>query len=862
MSSSRNICTIPSPRNKLNLKEIIAQGRQRENKHVDVVLDDPYENYSQNVHLTRKSTALHFSLNQHECLWDKNHPETPKRYQYIEKRLKELELDKRCECKYITESSPNVESLILTKHSRETFDNLKKSCKLNVNQMEEECSKHDSIYMNEHTFNNAIIAVETVYNLAKSVSLNEFHNGMAIVRPPGHHAMQNDYNGYCFFNNVAITAENIIKEGHAGKILIVDYDVHHGQGTQRMFYNRKDILYFSIHRYENGNFWPNLAESNCSYIGEDDGLGYNINVPLNETNCSDSDYLAVILHILLPVAYEGEMNVTPAFYGHLISLLSGLAKGKIVVALEGGYNIDSLAEGVVMTVKSLLNDPCGPIEMKPVKSCITDTINNLKFHLRNHWNCFKHVEFFDFPKPTENTNVESSLLVVGDNEHLVSEMYTGVPDVAPFPTRGSYPFHESELCRQFRDIIKTLRQTYHKEEKSLTGYAFDTQVLLHKPQDSVNIVENPNRISRIIQELEKNELLNRMLAYTSKPVAFHELKEIHDDDYLERTLIEEQLPDTKDLYVNSDTKTSILASLGGIFSLVDALNKREISNGLALVRPPGHHAKYKLAGGFCFVNNIVAAARYAIKKHNYKRVLIIDFDVHHGDGTQELTCKQDNIMYISLHRYENGTYFPKSNEAGHTYVGIGPGKGFNVNIPFNCSKMGNSEYLLTFFNIVLPIAYSYNPDLVLVSAGYDAGLFDPLGGYSVSPETYGHLIQLLKPLSKGHMLVCLEGGYNLNTLAYSVVMTAKALLSDPLPMPKFVLPINDNAIETVRNVIQTQKEFWPVLQINKKISNVFLNQQTRDAVQLILQEFKNNGVIDKEKIKQVISDINNLQSNN
>uniref|UniRef100_A0A1B0DIA4 Histone deacetylase domain-containing protein n=1 Tax=Phlebotomus papatasi TaxID=29031 RepID=A0A1B0DIA4_PHLPP len=127
---------------------------------------------------------------------------------------------------------------------------------------------------------------------------------MAIIRPPGHHAMKAEFNGYCFFNNVAIAAEEILRRGDIKRILIVDWDIHHGQGTQRMFYDDPRVLYFSIHRYENGAFWPNLRESDFDWVGEGAGRGFNFNLPLNQTGMTNADYLAIFQQILLPVAIE------------------------------------------------------------------------------------------------------------------------------------------------------------------------------------------------------------------------------------------------------------------------------------------------------------------------------------------------------------------------------------------------------------------------------------------------------------------------------------------------------------------------------------------------------------------------------
>ncbi|PSN48228.1 Histone deacetylase 10 [Blattella germanica] len=125
-----------------------------------------------------------------------------------------------------------------------------------------------------------------------------------LERPPGHHAMKSEYCGYCFFNNVAIAATHALTHCGVSRILIVDWDVHHGQATQQMFYDDPRVVYFSLHRYEHGSFWPNLRESDYDFIGEGAGAGYNFNVPLNNVGMTDADYLAVFHQILLPMVTE------------------------------------------------------------------------------------------------------------------------------------------------------------------------------------------------------------------------------------------------------------------------------------------------------------------------------------------------------------------------------------------------------------------------------------------------------------------------------------------------------------------------------------------------------------------------------
>lgn len=154
------------------------------------------------------------------------------------------------------------------------------------------------------SFDLSLLAVGSTIELIDAIVGARCQNGMAIIRPPGHHAMKAEYNGYCFFNNVAIAAQHALDTASAQRILIVDWDVHHGQGTQRMFYDDPRVVYFSVHRYEHGMFWPNLRESDYDYVGEAAGAGYNFNVPLNQTGMTNGDYLAIWQQLLMPVATE------------------------------------------------------------------------------------------------------------------------------------------------------------------------------------------------------------------------------------------------------------------------------------------------------------------------------------------------------------------------------------------------------------------------------------------------------------------------------------------------------------------------------------------------------------------------------
>lgn len=204
----------------------------------------------------------------------------------------------------------------------------------------------------------------------------------------------------------------------------------------------------------------------------------------------------------------------------------------------------------------------------------------------------------------------------------------------------------------------------------------------------------------------------------------------------------------------------------------------------------------------------------------------MDWDVHHGQGTQHIFENDPRVLYISVHRYDNGNFFPKSNDADFCETGSGPGKGFNVNIPWNKKGMADMEYMQAFQSIILPIAYDFDPELVLVSAGFDAAIGDQLGGCKVTPEAYGYFTHWLSGLANGRIILCLEGGYNVNSISHSMAICAKSLLGDPMPMLQ-TLPrwngINPSALETLKNVLKTQGAFWKCLKFNKKLPDFDIN---------------------------------------
>ncbi|XP_065165019.1 histone deacetylase 6 isoform X3 [Atheta coriaria] len=805
-----------------NLK--MAKEAQETMNHSDWVQDEYAESFKSAL-LVRGRTGIAFNddMIMHKCEWDSGYPENPARYVAIMHRLNELGLVNRC----VRIQNEHIDIDDITKlHQRTQYENLYKICEpFNVNQAEKIASNYDAIYFNKDTFHCANVAAATTLGLVRAVAEGRVSNGLAVVRPPGHHAQQDIYNGYCFFNNVAIAAAAV--QSLAQKILIVDFDVHHGQGVQDMFYNNNNVLYFSIHRYEHGEFWPNLRRSNFDHVGSGAGEGFNINFPLNTIGCTDTDYMAIVTQILLPVAYEfqpdlilfcagydacvgcpeGCMKVTPGFYGHLIKLLSGLAYGKLAVVLEGGYFLPSLAEGVAMTLRALLDD--APAFLLPMKDGPNDevisTINDVKSVLCKYWKCFKVFE---------NIGIKYA----NEEKHIVNVQYKGFEDSPPYPTRNCYPVVSQQEQDDLKVLVDCLKVDYGLPMKNKLCYVFDAVMLTHEAPEET--VENPLRLQALYDRFLELELDKRCKQLEIKRVDFRALSiEVHSKEYLDDLINDGPSipPTTHDLFWNSGSKISIETAVSGLITVCDAVMSGEYTSGVALIRPPGHHAEQSKTSGFCFVNNVAVAAKYMLDNGLAERILILDFDIHHGNGTQDIFYNSDKVMFISIHKFESGTYFPRSSNGSFDKVGAGVGAGFNVNVPFEINKMGCVDYLTAFFKIVLPCAYAFGPDVVLVSAGFDAGINDLLGNYKVMPQTFGHMIQLLRPLAGGRLIVALEGGYNINTLKHSMVFCIKTLLGDPLPPPSDMSRQKDNAHRTFTDVIYTLKKYWKFFNFEKRL---------------------------------------------
>ncbi|XP_074645716.1 protein deacetylase HDAC6-like isoform X2 [Tubulanus polymorphus] len=765
----------------------------------------------------------------YHCLWDKNHPERPERITESYKRCVEYGLVKRC-----TRLEVKTADLcsILLGHDEEIYELVKKSSELNENDLKHESSLFDSVYFHNHSFQAASLVLGGIINIVEQIVDSKVKNGLTITRPPGHHAMYNECNGYCYFNNVAIAAKHGLENLGLQRILIVDWDVHHGQGIQYMFYDDPRVLYFSIHRYELGYFWPNLKESDYDHIGTGRGIGYNINIPWNKTGMSNSEYLAVFHQILMPIAYEfqpelvlvcsgfdaaigcpeGEMLVEPVCYAHLTHQLMSLANGKLCIVMEGGYCIKSLSECVALTLRTLLGDPCPPLKsLNPPCESALKTIYNALNVLRPYWKSLKMQGICDNDRFSEITS--------SNNADLYYERMNEKFD--EYEIYDSYPSLDSEKVAHFDQVIdNVIRQTDLTKAPNQTCFVYDERMRRHKDPVNPGHPERPDRISRIFTMHEDFNLVNRCQRLPSRSATEDELLLVHSPSHVKRMKdtktsknsdLKEMQLQYNSIFFNQDSYECALLAAGCLLQVIDNVLTGKSQNGIAVVRPPGHHAEDESACGFCLFNNVAIAAKYSQKKYNLSRILIVDWDVHHGNGIQHMFERDPGVLYISLHRYDNGTFFPASEDANFDMVGVDEGEGFNVNIPWNKRGLGDFAYISAFHHVVMPIAYEYNPELVIVSAGFDAAQGDPLGGFKVTPEGYAHMTHMLMGLANGKVILALEGGYNLQSISESMAMCTSTLLGDACPILNHPVIPCDSAVKTLQQVLDTQQKYWKCL---------------------------------------------------
>ncbi|XP_049860821.1 histone deacetylase 5 isoform X2 [Schistocerca gregaria] len=378
-----------------------------------------------------------------------------------------------------------------------------------------------------------------------------------------------------------------------------------------------------------------------------------------------------------------------------------------------------------------------------------------------------------------------------------------------------------------------------------TALAFDSAMLKHACVcgDNSGHPEHGGRLQSVWARLLETGLVARCQRPRARKASLEEIRACHSEAHallfgtspLNRQKLDvgklSQLPvksfvrlpcggvgvDSDTTWNDVHTATAARTAVGCVVDLAFKAATGDIKNGFAIVRPPGHHAEASQAMGFCFFNSVAIAARLLQQRLNLHRILVVDWDVHHGNGTQQMFYDDPRILYLSIHRHDDGNFFPGT--GGPTECGMAEGLGFNVNVAWSgglAPPMGDAEYLAAFRTVVMPIAKEYSPEVVLVSAGFDAaaGHAAPLGGYKVSPACFGHMTHQLMQLADGKVILSLEGGYDLASICDSAEECVRALLGDePSPLSEDELQRSpcQNAVDTLQKTIAIQLSHWPCL---------------------------------------------------
>lgn len=381
-----------------------------------------------------------------------------------------------------------------------------------------------------------------------------------------------------------------------------------------------------------------------------------------------------------------------------------------------------------------------------------------------------------------------------------------------------------------------------------TGCCYDDRMKLHMNADfspNTHHPEDPRRIHEIFKAFKKMGLVytgpqadlpriikesptKYMWRIPARPARRDEICLAHSAAHLDwvegidklssselRALTRQFDQGRESLYVGSMSYPAAMLSAGGAIDTCKNVVEGQVKNAFAVIRPPGHHAEHDMAMGFCFFNNVPVAVRVCQQDYpdTCRKVLILDWDVHHGNGVQNIFYDDPNVLYISIHVYQNGSFYPGKPpdpsvpDGGIENCGAGPGLGKNINIGWHDQGMGDGEYMAAFEKIVMPIAKEFDPDLVVISAGFDAADGDELGGCFVTPPCYAHMTHMLMSLADGKVAVCLEGGYNLQAISNSAVAVARTLMGEPPPRMK-VPKINKEAARTLAKVQAHQAPYW------------------------------------------------------
>ncbi|KAL9170553.1 hypothetical protein ABFS82_04G152600 [Erythranthe guttata] len=374
------------------------------------------------------------------------------------------------------------------------------------------------------------------------------------------------------------------------------------------------------------------------------------------------------------------------------------------------------------------------------------------------------------------------------------------------------------------------------------GLMYDDRMCKHADPVDDDHVENPNRIRAIWDKLNASGLAQRCIVSNGKEAKDNHLALVHSEKHIKliknissrkKSTMKRTAAKLDSIYFNEGSSEASSLAAGSVIQVAEKVAKGELDSAFAIVRPPGHHAEETEPMGFCLYNNIAIAASFLLNRRpklGVGKILIVDWDVHHGNGTQKMFYEDPRVLTFSVHRHDSGEFYPYGNDGSYSMIGEGAGAGYNINVPWENDLCGDADYFAVWDHILIPVARKFNPDLIMVAAGFDAALGDPLGGCCLSPYAYSVMLRKLMDISRGkNIVLALEGGYNLVSLAKSAQACVEVLLQDkPLTRSSVDLPLKSTAL-VIRTVRQAVSRYWPVLA--SELTDQVINSSRRPSSQ-------------------------------
>jgi len=301
----------------------------------------------------------------------------------------------------------------------------------------------------------------------------------------------------------------------------------------------------------------------------------------------------------------------------------------------------------------------------------------------------------------------------------------------------------------------------------------------------------------------------------------------------DQSVLDAEAQQFSDIFLTNDSVAAAKQAAASLCRLVERVVTGQLDNGFAIVRPPGHHAEPAQAGGYCLINNVAVAAAYARSKLGVNKVLVVDWDVHHGNGTQSIFLDDPNVLYFSVHRWHGGNFYPFRPSGGPRSVGTGRGQGYSINVGWTHKGMGDEEYAAVWEQLLLPVAREFDPDLVLVSAGFDAAQGD-MGECCLTPQGFAYLTRALMTLAQGRVVCALEGGYVHSILGQCVKSVVKTLLNRESPRiclqeelehavdeeddNDTMMSIDASAARDIRATMNAHRPYWKCLATDEALA--------------------------------------------